>query len=739
MMIIPKRDLTIKTLANKQFISGDTHFLKEDSKSSVSDESSLSSDSNSQPMGTEENLQDNKNKIIEIRKNMLTQSPPDFKLAEIHWNANLVKDLSLASKDLASRSDINYFCPWCQLPTTKAAPSYDLWWDNFELNDLGSGVPLYHNFIIYIGVVFFLMTLIVAIPWTILSAMQKNLRDWTEGEEPTYFAYVSIGTFGNDPKTYDTPSAYTLVGLNTIMICVFYITIPIFRNIQGRMTKKIDEKVISPGDFAIMVSNIPKTKSEEDVKWWIISLLPEAEIEEINFAYDIKEVVGKIRRIERLKRKRGKPDQDFDKIERDISELKKEVEELKKKMNEGSEKFKSTGIVFVILNKQSQAEELVSMFERGLLLKIWNLIWISVFRWRNRCMDKTWWDGNRVSIERAAEPTDIFWENMSVTFFSRIKFKILTGWICLWLLGIAFGINFSLTMLSQNLEQEAEKSKSQILSASTRLIVLTKSTVIALMNVILKKIMRKLSLLEKDATFTRFNLSVSIKEFIVTALNTILIPVFTNIEAEQWFDSGGFILEIFFNVTIASFITPLSYLLNPTVFFKKFKIYLAKRKGENWKLTQRELNILYEGPSYDVAKGYSETLLILAVSAFFTPLLPIIPIIAFFGIIFQYWIKKYSLLRINKIPETMGEDLDAGLASSLPFIGMLYAAGLYYFINSVSSGHAEYMFPLFFCHIIYYIIPKEILFKKCEFNISRDDLETYRKNKDAAKSVTWVT
>lgn len=150
------------------------------------------------------------------------------------------------------------------------------------------------------------------------------------------------------------------------------------------MTKKIDEKVISPGDFAIMVSNIPKSKSESEVKGWIQSLLPEAEIEEINFAYDIKEIVGKIRKLDKLKRQRGKQGQDLEKIEEEIAELKREIEELKIKMNEGSEKFKSTGIAFVILNKQSQAEELVSMFERSLLFKIWNFIWTSIFRCRHK-------------------------------------------------------------------------------------------------------------------------------------------------------------------------------------------------------------------------------------------------------------------------------------------------------------------------------------------------------------------
>ena len=257
-------------------------------------------------------------------------------------------------------------------------------------------------------------------------------------------------------------------------------------------------------------------------------------------------------------------------------------------MSKHNTKYKSTGIIFVILNKQSQAEQLVYMFSSNIFTRTFNFIAIKLFRCK-KYTDKRWWDGNRVRVERAAEPTDIFWQNMSVTFLNRLRHRLVSLTITLALLGVAFGINFSLTSLSKSVEDEADKSEEEFIQNANRFIALLRSIVVSVMNVVLKKMMLKLALLEKDNTITKYNLSVTLKYFVVTAINTVLIPVVTNLDKDTWFLAGGLVVEVFFNLVLLCFITPLFYLVSVPILIKKVKIAIEKRKGVNCKLTQREL------------------------------------------------------------------------------------------------------------------------------------------------------
>ncbi|CAI2383775.1 unnamed protein product [Moneuplotes crassus] len=666
--------------------------------------------------------------------NFLNQSPPNFYLAKIHGSACKVKDLDQIISKYVENSKGNpmYYCPCCQLPTLESVPQYDLTCNIIDLNDLGSGIPLYFYFNVYLGILCFIMSLLVGIPMTIIFAKANRQNEWLDGEEISFLSLFSIGSLGESPENYSDYEIDLLIGFGLATIILIYISAVLLKNHQSRVIKKIDENNITPGDFAIMLSNVPKDKTEVEIKIWIKSLLKEVEIENISIAYDIKQLVSKIKQCEKLKKALHNPKKpgryDLEKLREDIGVLERDISQTKADMKKLISTYRSTGNVFVILNKQSQAEKLVSLFRRYFLVKIIVFIFIKIFRC-NKYVDKMWWDGRRINIERAAEPTDVFWQNMSVTFWTRFKYRILSYAITIVLLGIAFGINFSLTMLSKSVEETAEKSDEEFIRNVNRFIALLRSIVVSIMNVVLKQIMLKLTHLERDNTFTKYNLSITLKYFVVTAINTVIIPVATNLDKETWFLAGGLVVEIFFNLVLLCFVTPLFYILNPAILVKKVKIFLAKRQGKSSKLNQRDLNQLYEGPALDVAKGYSEMLLIIAITVFYLSLVPAFALISCAGIIFHYWVKKYMLIRINKIPKSMGEDLAIGLNVVLPFIPILYATGQYYFVQELAEGENKFVMPIVVLAMMYYLLPVDLLLSKCENDISRDDNETYLKNK----------
>jgi hypothetical protein len=62
---------------------------------------------------------------------------------------------------------------------------------------------------------------------------------------------------------------------------------------------------------------------------------------------------------------------------------------------------------------------------------------------------------------------------------------------------------------------------------------------------------------------------------------------------------------------------------------------------------------------------------------FYTPIMPIAPVIGFGGIIFGYWVDKYVLLKRHKMPETMGPTMAKFFANSIPYTLLIYAVKIF--------------------------------------------------------------
>lgn len=54
--------------------------------------------------------------------------------------------------------------------------------------------------------------------------------------------------------------------------------------------KELNSNNITPGDFTLLAQNLPYNKNENEVKEYFHHLLPEIEIQKVNFTYDIKEM-----------------------------------------------------------------------------------------------------------------------------------------------------------------------------------------------------------------------------------------------------------------------------------------------------------------------------------------------------------------------------------------------------------------------------------------------------------------
>ena len=255
------------------------------------------------------------------------------------------------------------------------------------------------------------------------------------------------------------------------------------------------------------------------------------------------------------------------------------------------------------------------------------------------------------------------------------------------------------------------------------------SILVAVINLILRNIMRKLTAKERNKTYTDYNLDVSFKLYVAMFANTAIIPIVTKPNKNDWFGVGGLVVDIYLNLILVNFINPLFYHYNWTLLFKKVRICKEKRKGHLSSMTQREANKIFEGTNFDIAKGYADINMILTTTAFYTPLMPLLPVISISGLLFHYWMQKYILFRKCKIPQSMGERMAMLVSANVPLIMFFYALGQFIFISALSEGSNQFCLPVMIITIGYYIIPKDILLHRFENTISRDDSETYKKNK----------
>lgn len=78
-----------------------------------------------------------------------------------------------------------------------------------------------------------------------------------------------------------------------------------------------------------------------------------------------------------------------------------------------------SGKAFVVVNKQTEAIKILKYFESTLISRAYSKA-LFIFKKISQNIEKRYWDGNLIYVERAPEPEDIYWENLDVS--TRMRF-----------------------------------------------------------------------------------------------------------------------------------------------------------------------------------------------------------------------------------------------------------------------------------------------------------------------------
>ena len=218
------------------------------------------------------------------------------------------------------------------------------------------------------------MIFIVTIPGTILLSREDKGEEWGDSSE-TFQTELTLGNFGKSPSNHEATEIDSIIILNSAVILIVYILNFLFRNYQRSIVRKIDELNVTPGDFAVMVNNLPYDKTKNDILNWINEIDPDLIISEINLCYDIKKVIYKIRKLYRLNKIKSNFDKYKGKLKYDevcemIDEYNKEIQVYKDQIDADESSLKYQGRAFIIFEKQSHAEKVLWHFQMHWIVRL---------------------------------------------------------------------------------------------------------------------------------------------------------------------------------------------------------------------------------------------------------------------------------------------------------------------------------------------------------------------------------
>ena len=251
--------------------------------------------------------------------------------------------------------------------------------------------------------------------------------------------------------------------------------------------------------------------------------------------------------------------------------------------------------------------------------------------------------------------------------------------------------------------------------------------IVSFFNIFLKIAARYLTEKEQHDTYTENKLSVTIKMVVAMYVNSAIIPLGINFSHSEWFVSSGLLSDVFYHTLSIWFFGPLLYLYDIGYVIKMVTRYIESKRGEKSDYTQRELNELYEGQKISLENRYTNCLLIILIWCTYTVLLPVLPMICFFGILYQYLMIKYMLVRHHQRPRKLNELLDMNTLRFFPPLIVVYQLSILFFVSRLSStGVNWWVWIQLAITGIFLLAPMTLIEDKLSCHIvKRSDEDTY--------------
>jgi uncharacterized membrane protein YidH (DUF202 family) len=222
------------------------------------------------------------------------------------------------------------------------------------------------------------------------------------------------------------------------------------------------------------------------------------------------------------------------------------------------------GTAFIVFEKPIDVYYVLEAYERSPLSRLWRFIMRKLFCC---CISKE--STMHYRFERAPEPTDVYWENLSVTGLHLIKNVIKTYFFTFCLIAACFGVIYGINVVKYDLL--TQNNLTNVPYTLIKGLSFVCSLVIVVVNMALRSVVRNFSLMEKQDTLTAYNLSVAFKLILARFLNSAIVPIIVNYNSSRWFVDGGHCSDMFYVMISISYVDPFLYFFDPTYLVRKCK------------------------------------------------------------------------------------------------------------------------------------------------------------------------
>ena len=303
------------------------------------------------------------------------------------------------------------------------------------------------------------------------------------------------------------------------------------------------------------------------------------------------------------------------------------------------------------------------------------------------CVDKNSKNLNylkkHIKFEDAPEPEDIIFENLEVSYGSRILRTIGIYIISILICGVSFIIVVELNELQITINEKDTSGHITFLYV----ISLVVSVITSAIDVILEIVFEAFSKWEKHATMTSFYLSYSVKLTIFSFLNSGLLPLISELVFNESEGHEILISNMLIKFLINAFVSPIMWTLSVGYYLKQGQICLYKKKLIGAK-TQKDLNALFELPPMNVSAKYSYIFKTLLMSFLYIPIFPLGVAISFIGFLIGYWLEKINFAYYYKKPEMLNKYLCEFYVNYFVVVLFVYGIGDYIFMHDVYDTRA---------------------------------------------------
>lgn len=276
--------------------------------------------------------------------------------------------------------------------------------------------------------------------------------------------------------------------------------------------------------------------------------------------------------------------------------------------------------------------------------------------------------GVEIKVKQSANPGDINWQRMGSGRRRKWRRCMSTTTLMVVVVSVCFVSIWALKQQEVVWKEQAASENAASVRRGYQALSLVPAALIMAINFVLRSIARALAEREELDTLSEMQFSEAIKATIAMIVNTSGVILFVNAQPKEWYIVGGLVDDVMFMLLLDALVGRFAFLVDTEYLMDRFYARsLTQETLDEWNakvaqnyppksiVQQEELNEVvqevekfksyYEPAEMDTAERYARALNTFLISVFFAPLAPWAPLIGLVGLLLQYWLDKWLLLR----------------------------------------------------------------------------------------------